>query len=105
MIDLTGKLALVTGASRGIGRACALRLAEAGADVILNYVTSRAAADSVAHKIQEMGRRTAVVKADVSEQDDIVSLFDFVKDKFGKLDILKRSRRLTALFSAFCKSL
>jgi enoyl-[acyl-carrier protein] reductase III len=88
MIDLTGKRALVTGAARGIGRACALRLAEAGADVIVNYVTSRAAADDVAHKIQAMGRRTAVVKADVSEQDDIVSLFDFVKDSFGKLDIL-----------------
>jgi enoyl-[acyl-carrier protein] reductase III len=88
MIDLTGKRALVTGAARGIGRACALRLAEAGADVIVNYVTSRAAADDVAHKIQAMGRRTAVVKADVSEQDDIVSLFDFVKDTFGKLDIL-----------------
>jgi enoyl-[acyl-carrier protein] reductase III len=88
MIDLTGKLALVTGASRGIGRECALRLAEAGADVILNYVTSRTAADDVAHKIQAMGRHTAVVKADISEQDDIVSLFDFVKGKFGKLHIL-----------------
>jgi enoyl-[acyl-carrier protein] reductase III len=88
MIDLKGRLALVTGSARGIGRACALRLAEAGADVIVNYVTSRAAADEVAHQIQALGRRTAVIKADVSEQDDIASLFDFVKDAFGKLDIL-----------------
>ena len=63
MIDLAGRMALVTGAARGIGRACALRLAEAGADVIVNYVTSRAAADEVAQKIHAMGRRTAVIKA------------------------------------------
>lgn len=88
MIDLKGRLALVTGSARGIGRACALRLAEAGADVIVNYVTSRVAADEVAHQIQSLGRRTAVIKADVSEQDDIASLFDFVKDAFGRLDIL-----------------
>jgi enoyl-[acyl-carrier protein] reductase III len=88
MIDLTGRLALVTGAARGIGRSCALRLAEAGADVIVNYITSRAAADDVAQKIQAMGRRTAVVKADISEQDDILAMMDFVKESYGKLDIL-----------------
>jgi enoyl-[acyl-carrier protein] reductase III len=88
MIDLTGRLALVTGAARGIGRSCALRLAEAGADVIVNYVTSRAAADEVAQKIQTLGRRAAVVRADISEQDDIVSMLGFVKDSFGRLDIL-----------------
>ncbi|MFQ5570906.1 MAG: SDR family oxidoreductase [Candidatus Methylomirabilales bacterium] len=88
MIDLTGRVALVTGSSRGIGRACALRLAEAGADVIINYVTSRSAAEEVAKDVLALGRRTAVVKADVSEQDDIVSMVDFVKDTFGTLDIL-----------------
>lgn len=88
MIDLTGRLALVTGAARGIGQACALSLAEAGADVIVNYVSSRAAAEETAEKIKAMGRRTAVVKADISEQDDIQSMMDFVKDTFGSLDIL-----------------
>jgi enoyl-[acyl-carrier protein] reductase III len=88
MIDLKGRLALVTGAARGIGRACALRLAEAGCDVIVNYVSSNAAADEVAHQVQAMGRRSAVVKADISEQDDIVSMFDFIKGTFGRLDIL-----------------
>jgi enoyl-[acyl-carrier protein] reductase III len=88
MIDLTGRLALVTGASRGIGRACALRLAEAGADVVLNYVGMRAAADEVAGRIRDMGRRTAVVRADVGEEDDIRSMIEFVKDTFGALDIL-----------------
>lgn len=88
MIDLTGKTALVTGSSRGIGRACALRLAEAGADVVINYVTSEAAANDLAREIQTIGRNVAVVKADVSEKDDIDAMIEFVDQKFGKLDIL-----------------
>jgi len=88
MIDLTGKTALVTGGSRGIGKACALRLAEAGADLVLNYVTSSAAAEEVAEVIQAMGRNVAVVKADVSEKDDCESMMQFIGEKFGKLDIL-----------------
>ena len=58
MIDLTGRVALVTGSSRGIGRACALRLAEAGADVVVNYVTARAAALEVANEITALGRQS-----------------------------------------------
>lgn len=88
MIDLRGKVALVTGGSRGIGRATAIRLAEAGADIVLNYVTSRSAADQTAEMVAALGRRVAVVKADVSEQDDIESMLDFVRDEFGRLDIL-----------------
>jgi len=88
MIDLSERVALVTGASRGIGRAAALRLAEAGADVIINYVTSQAAANEVAQKVSAMGRRVATVKADVSEQDDVASMMEFVTDEFGRLDVL-----------------
>ena len=88
MIDLTGRVALVTGSSRGIGSACALRLAEAGADVVLNYVTSRAAAYDLALQILGMGRRVTVIKADVSEEDDIRSMMEFIDREFGKLDIL-----------------
>src|SRR5581483_7215850 len=88
MIDLSGKVALVTGGSRGIGRACALKLAEAGADVIVNYVTSQSAANEVAEQIQALGRRAAVVKADVSEQDDVNAMLDFIKESFGQLDIV-----------------
>lgn len=88
MIDLSGKTALVTGGSRGIGKACALRLAEAGADLVLNYVTSSAAAEDVAEVIQSMGRNVAVVKADVSEKDDCESMMQFIGERFGKLDIL-----------------
>lgn len=88
MIDLTGRVALVTGSSRGIGRACALKLAEAGADVVINYVTSHAAADGLAHEIQRLGRRVFVVKADVGERDDVESMMDFIDRQVGKLDIL-----------------
>jgi len=88
MIDLTGRTALVTGGSRGIGRACALKLADAGADIVINYVTSSAAAEEVAEVIQTKGRNVAVVKADVSERDDCESMMQFIDEKFGKLDIL-----------------
>jgi enoyl-[acyl-carrier protein] reductase III len=88
MIDLSGRVALVTGGSRGIGRACALRLAEAGADVIINYVAARSAAEDVAAAVLALDRRTAVVKADVAEPEDVAAMMDFVKETFGGLDIL-----------------
>jgi enoyl-[acyl-carrier protein] reductase III len=88
MIDLTGRVALITGASRGIGRACALKLAEAGADVVVNYVSSQSAAMEVAEEIRDMGRTAAVVRADVSERDDVDAMIEFVKLEFGTLDIL-----------------
>ena len=88
MIDLTGKTALVTGGTRGIGRACALRLAEAGADVIVNYLTSQTAANEVAEQIQQMGCRAATVKADIGEDDDVQEMLHFVEERFEGLDIL-----------------
>lgn len=88
MIDLTGRVALVTGSSRGIGRASALKLAEAGADVVINYVTSRAAAIEVAEQIEAIGRRAYVVKADVGEEEDVESMMDFISEQIGRLDIV-----------------
>lgn len=88
MIDITGHVALITGGSRGIGRATALRLAEAGADVVINYITSQSAATAVAKEIQQMGRQAATVKADVSEPEDIAAMMDFVRERFARLDIL-----------------
>ncbi|WDI40982.1 SDR family oxidoreductase [Bremerella sp. P1] len=88
MIDLTGKMALVTGSSRGMGRACALRLAEAGADVIVNYVTSRSAAMETAKEIRAMGRRSFVVKADVSQKDDVESMMEYIGEHIQQLDII-----------------
>ena len=91
MIDLTGKVALVTGASRGIGRTIAIRLAEAGADIVLNFVSARDAADQTAEAIAALGRRVAVVQADVGEAEDIQSMIDFLGETFGRLDILVNS--------------
>jgi enoyl-[acyl-carrier protein] reductase III len=88
MIDLTGQVALVTGSSRGIGRACALVLAQAGADVIVNYVSARSAAEQVAAEIRQAGRRVAIVKADVGEPEDVESMVGFIREHFGRLDIL-----------------
>ncbi len=88
MIDLTGRVALVTGSSRGMGRACALRLAEAGADVIVNYVTSKTAAMETAQQIMAMGRKVHVIKADVSEEDDVRSMMEYITREIGQLDIV-----------------
>lgn len=88
MIDLNGQVALVTGGSRGIGRAIALRLASAGADVVINFVASRDAAMQTAEAVHQMGRRAYVVKADVREQDDIEFMMEFVSQQVGRLDIL-----------------
>lgn len=88
MIDLSGQVALVTGSSRGIGRATAKRLAEAGADLVINYVKSRAGAQSLAEEISALGRRVLVVKADISERDDIDVMMEAIDEHFGHLDIV-----------------
>jgi len=88
MIDLTGHVALVTGASRGIGRACALRLAQAGADVVVNYISRRTAAEDVAGRIAALDRRTLVVRADVGVEGDVEAMAGAVTEAFGRLDVL-----------------
>lgn len=88
MIDLSGQVALVTGASRGIGRASALRLAECGADVIVNFRNSEAAAKEVAATVRSLGKNALAVRADVSEQDDVNAMVDAVVERFGRLDII-----------------
>lgn len=88
MIDLSGRVALVTGSSRGIGRACALRLAQAGADVVVNYLSSKEAALEVAGQIKDCGRNAAVIRADMAIREDIEAMADFIKLEFGSLDIL-----------------
>ena len=85
---LTGQPALVTGANSGIGRAVALGLARAGADVAVNYVTDPAAADEVAHEIEGMGRRAITLKADVSKEDEVERMFADAIAKFGTLHVM-----------------
>ena len=84
---LTGQPALVTGANSGIGRAVALGLARAGADVAVNYVTHPETADEVAHEIVGMGRRAIAVKADVSKEDEVEALYQRTLAEFGTLHI------------------
>ncbi len=88
MDDLHGKIALVTGASRGIGRATALALARYGADLVLNYVSQSDAADSVASDIRSLGRRCLTVQADVSRPSEVRSLIDQTTQNFGTIHIL-----------------
>ena len=88
MKELEGKIALVTGASRGLGRGIADVLAEKGASVIVNYRTDTAHADSICREIREKGGKAVPFQADVSERADVAKLFDFVRAEFGRLDIL-----------------
>lgn len=92
---LEGKAALVTGASRGIGRAIAISLAEAGADVAVNYSGSEQAAEEVVRHIESLGRRAFKVKADVASSAQVEEMVKQVLDQFGKLDILVNNAGIT----------
>jgi 3-oxoacyl-[acyl-carrier protein] reductase len=87
-MSLQGKVAIVTGASRGIGRAIALRLAKDGAAVVVNYPGSEPQAREVVAAIEKAGGRAVAVRADVSKVSDVVRLFDATFEQFGRLDIL-----------------
>lgn len=84
----SGKLALVTGASRGIGRAIALRLASEGADVAINYFRSRPQAEAVLKEVERLGRRGVLIKANVGDEDGLKAMFETVEAAFGGLDFL-----------------
>ena len=86
--SLAGKVALVTGAGKRIGRSVALRLASEGADVVVNYRSSKAEADEVVAQITAMGRRAVPVQADVAKKADVTALFAALEKEFGRLDIL-----------------
>jgi enoyl-[acyl-carrier protein] reductase III len=89
-MDLHNKVALVTGSSRGIGRAIALELGRRGADVIINHRrnSTRAQAEAVAHELHTLGRRTLVVKADVADPQDVAQMFSLIQSEFGALHIV-----------------
>ena len=87
-MTLEGKVAIVTGASSGIGRAGALALAEAGADVVVNGRSQMQKAEEVAHQIEAMGRKALAVRADVSKSEDVDRLVSQTVDTLGTVDIL-----------------
>ena len=87
-MQLEGKSAIVTGSSSGIGRAAALALANAGADVIVNGNSKMEAAEEVAHEIEGLGRRSLAVQADVSDAQDVDHLVTQAVETLGKVDIL-----------------
>ena len=85
---LAGKVALVTGAAKRIGRSVALRLASEGADVIVNYRSSKAEAGEVVAQISTTGRRAVAIQADVAKRADVIAMFAAIEREFGRLDIL-----------------
>jgi NAD(P)-dependent dehydrogenase (short-subunit alcohol dehydrogenase family) len=86
--NLAGRVALVTGAAKRIGHSIALELAQRGADVIVNYRTSRAEAEQVVAEIVKTGRRSIAVQADVSARPQVQQMISHVEAEFGGLDIL-----------------
>ena len=94
-MDFDGKIALVTGASRGIGRAIALRLARGGANVVINYNAHADAAEDVAARVREVGTDALVVQADVAQAADVDRLVQATLEKFQRIDVLVNNAGIT----------
>ena len=94
-MQLEGKIALVTGASRGIGKAVAVALAAAGADVAVNYAGNKAAAEAVAAEIEAMGRKVLLLQGDVAQLEVCTEMIDAVIKEFGRIDILVNNAGIT----------
>lgn len=94
-MNLTGKVALVTGASRGIGQATAIDLAKAGADVVVNFIGNEAVAQETVEKIEALGRKAIKIKANVGDADDVQAMVDEAVAAFGHIDILVNNAGIT----------
>jgi 3-oxoacyl-[acyl-carrier protein] reductase len=93
--NLQGKVAIVTGASRGIGRATALALASEGASVVVNYASSSGAAEAVVTEIEALGTKALAVKADMSKADQVEAMFAQVMAQYGRVDVLVNNAGIT----------
>lgn len=94
-MHLEGKVAIVTGASRGIGRAVAIHLAQSGADVVVNYSGSEGAAQETVEAVQALGRKAIKIKANVANADEVVAMVEEAHKEFGHIDILVNNAGIT----------
>ena len=94
-MNLTGKVALVTGASRGIGQVVAVELAKAGADVIVNYIGNEAVAQETVEKVEALGRKALKIKADVGNAEEVQAMVDEAHAAFGHIDVLVNNAGIT----------
>lgn len=88
MVDLTGKVALVTGGSRGIGRAIALRLAQQGAHIAINFMRNRKAAEATVADLEKLGVKAKAYRANVGDEEQLHKMFEAFEQDFGRIDIL-----------------
>jgi len=100
MCEFVGRVALVTGSSKGIGKDIAVGLAENGADVVVNYCSDKEGAQDTKSKIEAFGRKSIVVEADVGKFKDVNKLFEITYEKFGRVDILINNSAV-AIWKAF----
>ena len=96
-VSLENKSAIVTGSSRGIGRAIAIELARQGTDVLVNYNNNREAAEAVKDEIEKLGRKAVILQADVSDLAQHQKLLDTAVDAFGRVDILVNNAGITRI--------
>jgi 3-oxoacyl-[acyl-carrier protein] reductase len=95
-MDMNGRVALVTGSARGIGREIAMKLAEVGADIVVNDIEAAAGSlESAVSDIKALGRQSLAVTADVSSSEDVTRLFTTAYEKFGRIDILVNNAGVT----------
>ncbi|MFB5662813.1 SDR family NAD(P)-dependent oxidoreductase [Alteribacillus sp. HJP-4] len=101
MKKLNGKAALVTGASRGMGAAIAKRLAEEGADVVLNYfsVQEENDAEAIKRQVEDIGARASIIAGDVGVKDDVTNMVEFTASTYGSIDILVNNAGIAPFFS------
>jgi len=94
-MDLNNKIAIVTGGGRGIGRAIALKLAEVGANVVVNDIGKAEPAESVTEEIKAMGRQSTAILADVSSTEDVTRMVETTMSTYGRIDILVNNAGIT----------
>ncbi|CEN76641.1 3-oxoacyl-ACP reductase [[Clostridium] sordellii] len=95
MIDLNGKVALITGGSRGIGKAIAIKLASYKANIVINYTSNKEHALKVKEEIESYGVKSIVIKCDVSKSDEVNNMIEEIVKEFGQIDILVNNAGIT----------